>query len=112
MTTVALNLGIEGLLAAQTALDTVGHNLANGNTPGYSRQNVLLAAAPAVRIGNRLVGNGVRAEQVLSIRDLLVDQRILVQRSAVGRLGTTSSGLADVESLFGEPGDGSLSSKL
>jgi flagellar hook-associated protein 1 FlgK len=112
MTTVALNLGIEGLLAAQTALDTVGHNLANANTPGYSRQNVLLAAAPAVRIGNRLVGNGVRAEQVLSIRDLLVDQRILVQRSAVGRLGTTSSGLADVESLFAEPGDGSLSSKL
>jgi flagellar hook-associated protein 1 FlgK len=112
MSTVALNLGIEGLLAAQTALDTVGHNLANANTPGYSRQSVLLAAAPAVRIGNQWVGNGVRAEQVVSVRDLLVNQRILVQHSAVGRLSTASNGLADIESLFGEPGDGALSSKL
>ena len=71
MSTVAFNLGIEGLLAAQTALDTVGHNLANANTPGYSRQNVLLETAPAVHIGGKLVGNGVRAEKVVSVRDLL-----------------------------------------
>jgi flagellar hook-associated protein 1 FlgK len=112
MTTVALNLGIEGLLAAQTGLDTVGHNLANANTPGYSRQNVILAAAPAIRLGNQWVGNGVRAEQVVSVRDMLVNQRILVQHAAVARLGTASNGLADIESLFGEPGDGSLSSLL
>jgi flagellar hook-associated protein FlgK len=112
MSTVAFNLGIEGLLAAQTALDTVGHNLANANTPGYSRQNVLLETAPAVHIGGKLVGNGVRAEKVVSVRDLLVNQRILVQRSAVGRLSTLSNGLGDVQSLFAEPSDGSLSSTL
>jgi flagellar hook-associated protein 1 FlgK len=112
MSNVALNLGIESLIAAQTALDTVGHNLANANTPGYSRQNVLLVTAPAVRMGNQMVGQGVRADKVVSVRDLLVDQRILVQRSAIGRLGTASNGLADVESLFGELGDGSLSSTL
>lgn len=109
---IALNLGVESLLAAQTALDVVGHNLANANTPGYSRQSVLLVAGPTLRVGARLVGNGVRAEQIISVRDLLVDKRILVQRSAIARLGTASNGLADVESLFGEPGDGSLSSKL
>jgi flagellar hook-associated protein FlgK len=109
---IALNLGIESLIAAQTALDTVGHNLANANTPGYSRQRVLLVAGPTLRINGRLVGNGVRAEQVVSVRDLLVDRRILVQRSAIARLGTTSSGLADIENLFGEPGSGSLSSML
>jgi flagellar hook-associated protein 1 FlgK len=65
-----------------------------------------------VRIGGKLVGNGVRAEKVVSVRDLLVNQRILVQRSAVGRLGTLSNGLGDVQSLFGEPSDGSLSSTL
>src|SRR3954463_13651293 len=100
MSNVAFNLGIESLLAAQTSLDTVGHNLANANTPGYSRQNVLLVTAPAVKIGNRWVGNGVRADAVVSVRDLLVDKRILVQRSAIGRLSTMSNGLGDLESLF------------
>jgi flagellar hook-associated protein 1 FlgK len=112
MSNVSFNLGIEALLAAQTSLDTIGHNLANANTPGYSRQNVLLTTAPAVKIGNRWVGNGVRAEAVVSVRDLLVDKRILVQRSAIARLSTASNGLGDLESLFGALGDGSLSSSL
>jgi len=112
MSNVSLFLGIEALNAARMALDTIGHNLANANTPGYSRQRVLLVTAPAVRIGNRWIGNGVRAEQIVSARDLLVDKRILVQRSSIARLGTASNGLADLESLFGELGQGSLSSSL
>ncbi len=112
MSSVALNLGIEALLAAQTALDTVGHNVANANTPGYSRQSVLLRAGPSMRLGNNLVGNGVRAMDIVSVRDLLVDRRILTQRSAIARLDALSSGLSDVESLLGEPGEGSLSSMI
>lgn len=109
---IALNLGIEGLLAAQTALDTVGHNIANANTAGYSRQNVLLSAGPTQRFGGRLVGTGVRAEQIVSVRDLLVDRRILTQRALMGRLDARSSALSDVEALMGEPGAGSLSSTI
>src|SRR5262245_8402812 len=101
MSNVSLFLGIEALNAARISLDTIGHNLANANTPGYSRQRVLLATAPAVRIGNRWVGNGVRADEILSVRDLLIDRRILVQRSSIANLGTISNGLADLESLFG-----------
>lgn len=112
MSSIALNLGIEGLLAAQTALDTVGHNLANANTPGYSRQSVLLSAGPTQRFGGRMVGTGVRAEEIVSVRDLLVDKRILTQRALLGRLDAKSSALSDIEALMGEPGDGSLSSKI
>ena len=36
MSIVSLNTGLRSLLAAQYALDTVGHNIANANTPGYS----------------------------------------------------------------------------
>ncbi|WP_333842037.1 flagellar basal body protein, partial [Pelomicrobium sp.] len=35
-----LNIGVTALTAAQTGLTTVGHNIANVNTPGYSRQQV------------------------------------------------------------------------
>jgi len=112
MSSIALNLGIEGLLAAQTALDTIGHNISNANTPGYSRQNVLISAGPTQRFGGRLVGTGVRAEDIVSVRDLLVDRRILSQRSLIGRLEAKSSTLSDIEALMGEPGDGSLSSTV
>jgi flagellar hook-associated protein 1 FlgK len=112
MSSIAFNLGIEGLLAAQTALDTVGHNLANANTPGYSRQSVLLLAGPTQRFGGRLVGTGVRADDVVSVRDLLVDRRILAQRALMGRLETKSSAVSDIEALLGEPGDGSLSTRI
>jgi flagellar hook-associated protein 1 FlgK len=112
MSSIALNLGIEGLLAAQTALDTVGHNLANANTPGYSRQNLLLSAGPTQRFGGRQVGTGVRADAIVSVRDLLVDRRILTQLALIGRLEAKSSSLSDVEALLGEPGEGSLSSQI
>ncbi len=112
MSSIAFNIGIEGLLAAQTALDTVGHNIANANTPGYSRQNVLLSAGRTQSFGGRLVGTGVRAEQIVSVRDLLVDRRILTQRGLLGRLEAKSSGLSDIEALMGEPGSGSLSSTI
>jgi len=112
MSSIAFNIGIEGLLAAQAALDTVGHNLANANTPGYSRQSVLLSAGRTQQFSGRLVGTGVRAEQIVSVRDLLVDRRILSQRGLLGRLEAKSSGLSDIEALMGEPGAGSLSSTI
>lgn len=112
MSSIALNLGIEGLLAAQTALDTIGHNVANANTPGYSRQNVLLSAGPTQRFGGRLVGTGVRADAIVSVRDLLVDKRILTQRALIGRLESKSANLSDIQALMGEPGDGSLSAQI
>lgn len=112
MSTIAFNIGIEGLLAAQTSLDTIGHNLANSNTPGYSRQSVLLSAAPTQRFAGRLIGTGVRAGEVISVRDMLVDRRILTQRGLLGRLEAKSAALSDIEALMGEPGTGSLSSTI
>ena len=35
-----MNVGVSALNANQQALTTVGHNIANVNTPGYSRQTV------------------------------------------------------------------------
>ena len=37
-----LNVGARALMANQVALQTAGHNIANVNTPGYSRQTVVL----------------------------------------------------------------------
>lgn len=59
-----LSTGVSGLLAFQKALATVSHNIANANTPGYSRQSVNLATNPAEPTGSGWIGNGVSSTTI------------------------------------------------
>lgn len=54
-----LNTGISSLAANQAALQTTGHNIANVNTAGYSRQTVALRTVTPQNMGNGYIGNGV-----------------------------------------------------
>jgi flagellar hook-associated protein 1 FlgK len=54
-----LSTGVSGLLAAQVGLSTVGHNVANANTDGYSRQQVTFGARAPQQQGSYYVGTGV-----------------------------------------------------
>lgn len=54
-----LNVGARALLANQTALQTTGNNIANVNTPGYSRQQAILAATQGQFTGSGYIGKGV-----------------------------------------------------
>ncbi|QNK02588.1 flagellar hook-associated protein FlgK [Dyella telluris] len=59
-----LNIGASGLNAAQVALTTVGNNISNVNTTGYSRQTVLQTAAISQSAGNYTIGSGVDIQSV------------------------------------------------
>jgi flagellar hook-associated protein 1 FlgK len=77
-----LNVGLSGLFAAQRALDVTAHNIANVNTPGYSRQRVEQSAATPTTgavpmLGPGAYGRGVTITGVRQLRDALIDARIL-----------------------------------
>ncbi|NQY63101.1 MAG: flagellar hook-associated protein FlgK [Alteromonadaceae bacterium] len=57
-------LGVQGLLVAKQALDTVGHNIANVNTDGYSRQNTNIVTAGGLATGNGFSGLGSQINDV------------------------------------------------
>nr|WP_315466369.1 flagellar hook-associated protein FlgK [uncultured Rhodoferax sp.] len=59
-----LNIGTRALQANQTALQTAGNNIANVNTPGYSRQNVVLNAVEGQFSGGGYVGKGVEIRTI------------------------------------------------
>lgn len=59
-----LNIGASGLNAAQVALTTVGNNISNVNTTGYSRQTVVQTEAIAQSAGNYTIGSGVDIQSV------------------------------------------------
>lgn len=45
MAGLGLNIGLSGMLSSQRALEVLGHNMSNANTPGYSRQRLQLGAS-------------------------------------------------------------------
>lgn len=59
-----LSIGASGLSAAQTALSTVGNNISNVNTTGYSRQTVVQTEAISQSAGNYTIGSGVDVQSV------------------------------------------------
>ncbi|MEW6073607.1 MAG: flagellar hook-associated protein FlgK [Planctomycetota bacterium] len=112
MSSIALATGLKALISAQFVLDTVGHNIANANTVGYSRQRVMLDAAFPLRVRGLLVGSGVDASSVQRSVDELLNRRILTQRSVAGGLESQLGGLTEIEALFNEPDENSLGGRL
>jgi flagellar hook-associated protein 1 FlgK len=112
MSTIGLNTGLKALLSARYMLDTIGHNIANANTPGYSRQRVQLGSSLPVQVGRLLIGSGVDAGRVERSVDELLGRRILGQRSLLGALGTQRAGLSDFEAWFAEPGENGIGGLL
>lgn len=101
MSNLSLNIGIQGLFAAQSGLDVIGNNLANLATPGYSRQNVALSQSMGIQRGGLLFGSGVNTLDVNRTVDSLLESRIVRQLGLTGRLEQRALFASEVESLFG-----------
>ena len=54
-----MSVALQSLLAQQGALEVVANNIANANTPGYSREVPIFEESPPVLNGNTMVGTGV-----------------------------------------------------
>lgn len=110
-----IELASRALQSMQMAMNTTGHNLANVNTPGYSRQRVHLATTePQVLEGVRtlFMGSGVRVESIQRIRDMFLDGRVASTNSQYHRLNTLYQRLTQVEDVFSEPTDAGLSRQI
>jgi flagellar hook-associated protein 1 FlgK len=88
------------LAAHSAALATAGNNIANANTPGYSRQSVELVANPGVGVPGPLsVGQGVSVGSVLQARDQFLERQVPQSLAAGGRSQTESDALQGVSAL-------------
>src|SRR6185295_12482005 len=107
---VGLNTMMRALMAQQTALDTTSHNIANVNTPGYSRQRVnQVPIAPSDPSQAATPGNGVQTLGIQRIRDLFIDFQRRSDQGAASYYATKADSLGLTEAALNEPsGDGSL----
>ena len=116
---LGLNTAIRALLTQQLAINTTAHNIANSNTPGYSRQQVLMETTDpfTVPAQNRSatagqLGTGVTAQVVRRIRDEFLDKEFRTQNEALAYWRSLASGVHTVEDLFNEPSDNGLGKVL
>ena len=101
-----LATGSSALIAFQRALSTVGHNVANINTPGYSRQRVELEARDATYFGYGYQGNGVQIVDVRRMADSLATSRLLDSGGELARLQQLSTLSSRLDQLFSEKATG------
>ncbi|MBK8099031.1 MAG: flagellar hook-associated protein FlgK [Planctomycetes bacterium] len=107
-----LGAGMRALQAAQFAMQTAGNNLANVNTPGYSRQRVELAAAlPYMSANGFQIGTGVDARQITRLVDEGLERRLRLQTGIVASASLDQARFQEIEGIFNEP-DGGLSELL
>ena len=107
-----LNLGLTGLQSTQSALDVIGHNIANINTPGYSRQQVTLTTNPSQSFGDLQYGTGVNVKSILGVRDKFLDMQITQSLSNQSGAETRYQGVQGVASAFQDDGTTGLNSQI
>lgn len=119
-TFMGLQTALRGLIAQQDALDTAGHNIANANTVGYSRQEVDMSASRALQIvtgstngnGSAELGTGVDVNGISRARDRFLDLQYRAQAMRLGGLSTRVQSLETIEGALAEPGETGISQEL
>ena len=90
----------QALGADQGALDATSNNIANQNTPGYSREVAVLTEGTPTVEGNITYGSGVVLQQIESIRDQVLQIQIGDQNQQQGSAQAQYDALQQVQTLF------------
>ena len=95
-----LNIASEALLADQAALNATANNVANQNTPGYTREVVSFQSGDSVSLSGESQSSGVTAT-VSSLRDRVLEQRVQQQTQTTAQSAALQTALQQVEDIFG-----------
>lgn len=95
-----LSTAVQSLLADTGALQVTNNNIANANTPGYSRQVPIFEEAAPANDGNFNVGNGVVLEGYQSVRDELVSNQIQQETQSQSSANAQLNTLQQIQPTF------------
>jgi flagellar hook-associated protein 1 len=96
----SLAIALSSLGAEQGALEATSNNVANVNTPGYSREVPILATSDPITIASLTYGSGVTLKTIESIRDSILESQIQQETQTQGQLGALVSALKQTQSSF------------
>ncbi len=116
---MTLNTADTALSADQAVIETIGHNVANANTPGYSQQTVDLVPSPPYTIPTQVrpmsagqLGTGVSVAGINRSRDPLLDIQYRYQNQLSGQWSTLQTQYQQLQGILPEPSTTGLGSQL
>ncbi|HEV2398261.1 MAG TPA: flagellar hook-associated protein FlgK [Candidatus Sulfotelmatobacter sp.] len=96
----SLATALSGLTADEGALNATTNNVANINTPGYSREVPVLESRDPVIEGNVTFGSGIDLKHIESIRDPILESEIQQETETQGKLNALVSALSNTQTGF------------
>ncbi|KKB35981.1 flagellar hook-associated protein FlgK [Bacillus thermotolerans] len=107
------------MFAQQTAISTTGHNIANANTPGYTRQRVNFQQTepyPGLSMNRPQIpgqmGTGVEAGSIERVRESFLDVQFRGENNKLGYWQARSESLEKMENILNEPSDSGLAAVM
>ncbi|SEN32048.1 flagellar hook-associated protein FlgK [Nitrosomonas marina] len=101
-----LNSAISGLNAAQANLQTTSHNIANADTPGYTRQKVIQSTNVPQPTGAGFIGSGVNASTVQRIHNQFLTTQLLQVQTQSSQLENHYNQIKQIDNLLADPVSG------
>ncbi len=108
----AMDIALSGLQASQIQLNVAGHNVANVNKEGYTRQRVSLAARTPLSRSYGQLGRGVEVQNIERLRADFIDTVYRQQTPGLGSAEVRASYFQRIEDLFSEPSDTGFGTRL
>lgn len=97
-----LSTGISALLAYQKSLATTGHNIANANTEGYTRQRVEQVSRLGTALGSGFIGSGVEVSTVTRVADRFATERLMFDASNMSQQETLQTLTGRVDKILSD----------
>ena len=101
-----LAIGKTGLYAAQAALATTGHNIANANVAGFSRQTVVQATSAALDTGVGFLGTGTEIAQIKRYSDNFLNTQVRSAQASTSGLESYYSQIKQIDNLLADTTSG------
>jgi len=107
-----LDIGKWALFGTQAAIETTGNNIANVNTPGYSRREVRFEERVSIDYRPGQLGTGVNVPEVIRHFDEFIESEYNTKASTTARYKDLTDNLKGVDGLFNEANSAGISSSM
>lgn len=107
-----LNIGRSALQVNQQALQVTSHNIANVNTPRYTRQRLYIETTSPFMTGAGPIGTGVRAQEIKRVYDRFLSFQAMGERENYGRLSAEKDTVSKIEDIFNEVSGSGIKDRL
>ncbi len=102
----SLSIALSSLSVSQQEMETTSNNVANANTPGYTREVAVTAAGDPVEIGSLSIGTGVVFQKIESLRDSMLQIQINQATQQNSSLNASLSQLQQIQTQFASSSSG------